>query len=119
MRSPRGFTSLRCWSVMPLLGALAGLGCAPLGDLDGYAKGRPDSSSPGLDVMSSQGVGAPASPAGGDRTDAGAPGGELPPLTDPTIAPTPSSAADAAPPGASGLRVSSSVPADGATGVRR
>jgi hypothetical protein len=107
-----------------LLAAGAGLGCAPLEDLDGYAKGRPAASSPGTNVMSSAGGAASAStPDTADsaaRTDAGPPGDEVPPLADASPAPSPTNpAADAATPEESGPRVSSSVPADGATGVRR
>ncbi|HVZ35739.1 MAG TPA: Ig-like domain-containing protein [Polyangiaceae bacterium] len=122
-RCSRAFTPPRAWSALLLVGAGALLGCAPLSDLDGYTRGDPDRSHPGTEVSSGGSTAAPPldtdSPA--PLPDAGSPGGEAPSRAGEPPAPTPANpaAADAGPPEESGPRVSTSIPADGATGVRR
>jgi hypothetical protein len=110
-RPLRSFGSAHSTSLAPLLVACAALGCAPLGDLDGYAK---DSPGPGTGSAGS----APASSPDPSwtLTDAG-PGGDPPALADASPAPDSPGSTDATPP--VGPRVASSIPADGARGIRR
>jgi hypothetical protein len=96
------------------LGVCASLGCAPLGDLDGYSSGGerlgeapsdlPDSVP--NEVPPARAFDAGAEPATGTAQALPADPGPLP-------------AVDAGSVPVSELRISSSVPADGATGVRR
>ena len=123
-RPARTFRSPPLSRVAPLVGCCAALCCAPLGDLDGYSRGRAQVQDPGTQGLISGSAGAPASAPGADPspalTDAGPPGSEVASFADaaPGGASSNPTSADAAP-ADSEPRVSSTIPADGATGVRR
>jgi len=112
-REPAARWLSRAW----LIGCCAGVACTPLGDLDHYASGGDRVADPSLGGASGSGAGvagaAPVDLGPGDQpvpsaADAGSVTDESPAL-----------ASDAASADALALRITSSVPADGATGVRR
>jgi hypothetical protein len=100
-----------------LIGCCAGVGCTPLGNLDQYASGGDPVTDPSLGGASGSGAGV----AGSAPVDPGPGAGPAPSAADAGSASDerPALASDAASADSLALRITSSVPADGATGVRR